>query len=173
MTGSESVIVTAPDGRSLEVAVAGPEDGELLLLHTGTPGGGVLYEPSTAKAAERGLREATYSRPGYGGSDRNEGRTVADCVADAAAIGDALGAERFYTLGGSGGGPHALACAALLPDRIACAVSVAGVAPFEADGLDWTAGMGQENLDEFAAAREGGATLVEFLEGMADHLKAV
>jgi pimeloyl-ACP methyl ester carboxylesterase len=103
----------------------------------------------------RGLRHVTYSRPGYGSSERNPGRTVADCAQDVSAIADALGVERLLTVGWSGGGPHALACAALLGERVAAAATVASVAPRDAEGLDWLAGMGEENLEEFAAA-EGG-----------------
>jgi pimeloyl-ACP methyl ester carboxylesterase len=170
---TETLTVAAADGRGLEVAVAGPEDGELLLVHTGTPGAALLYPPMVAAGAERGLRHAVYSRPGYGESDRVEGRKVADCGPDAAAIADALEAERFYTLGGSGGGPHALACAALLADRLIAVVTVAGVAPRRAAGLEWSAGMAEENLEEFAAAEQGGAALVEFLERIASHLRTV
>jgi pimeloyl-ACP methyl ester carboxylesterase len=93
-----------------------------------------------------------YSRPGFGGSTRQEGRTVADCAADAAAVADHLDAERFVTIGWSGGGPHALACAALLPDRVMAAATIAGVAPYDAEGLDWTAGMGQDNRIEYPLA---------------------
>src|SRR5262249_7126369 len=63
----------------------------------------------------------------------------------------------------SGGGPHALACAALRPDRFVAAVSLAGVAPLDADGLDWTAGMGESNVAEFGAARQGRESLEPLL----------
>ena len=169
----EPLTITAADGRRLEAVVAGPDDGELLLVHTGTPGAALLYEPMARAGGERGLRHAIYSRPGYGESDRNEGRAVADCAADAEAIADALGAERFYTLGGSGGGPHSLACAALLSERVIGAVTIASAAPRQAEGLDWLAGMGRENLDEFAAADEGGAALEGFLVRIAAHLAEV
>jgi pimeloyl-ACP methyl ester carboxylesterase len=89
---------------------------------------------------------------------------VADCAADAAAVADALGVERFYTVGRSGGGPHALACAALLPDRVIATATIAGVAPRSAEGLDWLDGMGQENIDENAAAEAGEEQLLAFLE---------
>jgi pimeloyl-ACP methyl ester carboxylesterase len=113
--------------------------------------------------AERGLRHVAYSRPGYGGSDRLPGRSVADCAADVEAIADELGVERFYTVGWSGGGPHALACAALLPARTRAAATLAGVAPRAAAGLDWLEGMGPENVEEFGAADAGAAQLEEFL----------
>jgi pimeloyl-ACP methyl ester carboxylesterase len=165
--------ITAGDGRRLEVAVAGPENGDLLLRHGGTPSAAHLFEPMIAAGSERGLRQALYSRPGYGESDRHEGRTVADCVPDAAAIADELGAERFHTLGGSGGGPHALACAALLPERVISAVTIASGAPRDAEGLDWLAGMGQENLDEFGAAENGEEALRAYLEGASAELEGV
>ena len=91
-------------------------------MHHGTPDSAhELWPPHVEEAAARGLRLAGYSRPGSGSSDRDQGRSVASCAADAAAVADALGAERFLTAGGSGGGPHALACAALLPDRVLAA----------------------------------------------------
>src|SRR5947207_5034917 len=102
-------IVEAPDGRRLEVFVEGPEGGTLVIHQHGTPSCGMLYGPRVAAAVARGLRIAGFSRPGYGSSDRNEGRTVADVAADVEAIADALGADCFYTTGGSGGAPHALA----------------------------------------------------------------
>jgi pimeloyl-ACP methyl ester carboxylesterase len=158
------LIVSGPGGRALEVVVSGPDDGIPLITHHGTPGAAVPYAPAVAAAAERGLRHVAYSRPGYGGSARDEGRAVASCAADVAAILDALGAERCYTYGESGGGPHALACAALLGDRVIKAASIAGIAPWVAEGLDWLAGMGEENVEEFAAAQSGPEPLRAFLE---------
>jgi pimeloyl-ACP methyl ester carboxylesterase len=114
--------------------------------------------------AERNLRHITYSRPGYGGSTRLSGRSLADCVTDVAAIADALGYERFYSVGGSGGAPHSIACAALLPDRVISAAAIATPAPLDAEGLDWTAGMGEENVQEIAAVRAGDRELEEYLE---------
>ena len=159
--------IDGPGGRPLEFELSGPQDGRLLVLHHGTPGEGSAYPPWTAEGAARGLRHLCYSRPGYAGSTRNSGRTVADCASDVAAILDALGEDRCFTAGISGGGPHALACAALLPDRVIAAASIAGVAPSDAPDLDFTAGMGAENIDEFAAAVAGEATLRPFLEEMA------
>ncbi len=156
--------VQAADGRLLEVELAGPPDGKPLLTHHGTPGAAGTYEPWVQAAAERNLLTVSYSRPGYGPSDRLEGRTVAACVDDVVAIVDALGFDRFYTAGGSGGGPHVMACAALIPDRVIAGVSIASPAPIDAEGLDWTQGMGQDNLDEVAALRAGDGELVAFLE---------
>jgi pimeloyl-ACP methyl ester carboxylesterase len=95
---------------------------------------------------------------------------VADCAEDVAAIADALGIDRFYTAGASGGAPHALACAALLGERVIGAAALAGPAPLDADGLDWFAGMAEENVAEYTAAQEGADQLVAFLEREASQL---
>src|SRR5213083_1680329 len=147
--------VDLPDGRCLEFVAGGPESGTPLVVHHGTPSAAVLFGPMVDAAARRGLRTVVYSRPGYGGSTARHGRAVADAAADTAAVVDALGADRFVTVGWSGGGPHALACAALLPDRCAAAATLAGVGPFGADDLDFLAGMGAENVAEFGAALKG------------------
>lgn len=152
------------DGRRLDVASAGPEDGTAVLFHTGTPGEGLVFDGLIEEGAKRGLRHISYSRPGYGHSARLPGRSVADCGADVEAIANAFGIDRFYTVGWSGGGPHALACAALLPGRTIAAATIAGVAPFQAAGLDWLAGMGEENVEEFAAARAGEEQLASYVE---------
>jgi pimeloyl-ACP methyl ester carboxylesterase len=153
-----------PGGRSLDVSVSGVGGGTPLVVHHGTPGERTQYPPFAAAAAARGLRYVSYSRPGYGGSSRQPGRAVVDCAADTAAILDRLGAQRCYTLGASGGGPHALACAALLPDRVLACATVAGIAPFDVAGLDFLADMGQENQQEFGAALAGPAQLRAYLE---------
>jgi pimeloyl-ACP methyl ester carboxylesterase len=147
--------VRAPDGRTLRAYAAGPADGTLVVVHHGTPAGGLLAGWWVDDAAARGLRLVGYDRPGYGGSTRQPGRTIADAAGDAAAIADAYGADRFLTWGVSGGGPHALACAALSSDRVIAAAAVASVAPYDADGLDFLTGMGQDNIDEFGAALDG------------------
>jgi pimeloyl-ACP methyl ester carboxylesterase len=161
------------DGRSLDVEVAGPDGGTPQFFLHGTPSDGRLYPPFAAAAAARGLRLVGYSRPGYGGSSRQPGRDVAACAADVAAIADRLGADRFYVAGASGGGPHTLACAALLPGRVLASATVAGAAPFDADGLDFLAGMGQENHEEFGAAVAGPAELRGYLERQVPELAEV
>jgi pimeloyl-ACP methyl ester carboxylesterase len=161
---TSTTYVMAGDGRELEVAVAGPPDGWALFSHHGTPGAAELLDPHVEAGAERNLRHITYSRPGYGRSTRFPGRTVASCAGDVAAVADALGCERFYSVGSSGGAPHSIACAALLPDRVIAAAAIASPAPIDAEGLDWTAGMGQENVAELAAAQVGGREFEEYLE---------
>jgi pimeloyl-ACP methyl ester carboxylesterase len=156
--------VSTRDRRRLEVVVAGPLGGRPLVLHGGTPSAAVPDEPLIAAAAARGLQTIAYSRPGYAASTEHRGRSVASAAADVAAILDALETDTFVTLGRSGGGPHALACAALLPDRCRAAATVAGVAPYPADGLDWLSGMGKENIEEFTLAIEGEAALAPWLE---------
>jgi pimeloyl-ACP methyl ester carboxylesterase len=142
-------LVHTADGRTLAVEEYGDPSGRPVLVHNGTPNSRYLYQHVVADAAARGLRLIGYDRPGYGGSSPHPGRTVADCAADARAICAALGAERVAMWGISGGGPHVLACAALLPDLVVAAASLASLAPAGADGLDWYAGMGQENADDF------------------------
>ena len=144
-----------------------------LVFHWGTPGAAVWFDALATAAAHAGLRFVTYSRPGYAGSSPRPGRSVADAAADVAAILDALGADTFVTLGWSGGGPHAVACAALLPDRCAAAASLAGVAPYGGEGLDWLAGMGPENVEEFSAAVAGEGALNAALLKMAGEFQTV
>jgi pimeloyl-ACP methyl ester carboxylesterase len=170
-TGRRSL--TRPDGRVIEFLVVGPEDGLPLVLHEGTPCGLVLYSPTLQAAAVRGLRVILAARPGYEGSTPRPGRRVVDVAEDTAAVLDDLGAGTFVTLGWSGGGPHALACAAALPGRCLAAGSIAGVAPYTADGLDWLGGMGPENVAEFGAALHDEAALTEFLGREAAMMSAI
>jgi pimeloyl-ACP methyl ester carboxylesterase len=164
--------IEGPHGR-LDVSVGGPEDGRSLLHHTGTPSAGLLFAPLVGVGAERGWRHISYARPGYGRSARHSGRSVADCTPDVVAIMDALGIDRFFTTGQSGGGPHALATAALLGDRVIAAATTGGVAPWTAEGLDFLEGMGEENHEEFGAALAGEAVLREWLEREATEMVSV
>jgi pimeloyl-ACP methyl ester carboxylesterase len=162
---TERLTIALTDGRTVEVLALGPPGGVPLVVHHGTPGGGLVpYEPKVETAVSHGLRVIHFARPGYSRSSPRPGRRVANVAADVAEILDALGAETFITHGTSGGGPHALACAALLPGRCLAAATIAGVAPSNADGLDWLAGMGPENIEEFGAARRGEDDLSAFLE---------
>ena len=163
MVNEQRITVPAADGRVLEVLVTGPDDALPLVFHTGTPSGLIGYPPLADAASARGLRTVLYSRPGYGGSTPQPGRLVADAAADVDKILERIGADEFVTAGWSGGGPHALACAALLPVRCLAAATIAGVAPSDSPGLDWMAGMAEENHEEFGAALAGEANLTGFL----------
>jgi pimeloyl-ACP methyl ester carboxylesterase len=163
--------VQTVDGRTLELLLAGPRDGEVLLFHHGTPGAAVLHQPLVDAAAAQGLRTVLYSRPGYGRSTPHHGRRVADAAADSRTVLDAVDADRFVTLGWSGGGPHALACAALLGDRCRAAAVIAGVAPLEGSPEEWTAGMGEDNVAEFSAALRGADALKVYLAADAEGLQ--
>lgn len=156
--------VTTADGRTMTVREGGDPDGVPVLVHNGTPSSSLLYEPHLRDAEDKGIRLFSYDRPGYGDSTRVKGRSVADCAEDVASVCDALGVERFCVWGISGGGPHALATAALLPDRVAAAAALAPVAPYGAEGLDFYEGMGEQNIEEFGAIFEGEEAHLAVLE---------
>src|ERR1035441_2509613 len=165
--------VQAPDGRQLEVVSSGPEGGRCFFLHSGTPSAAGAYPPLVAELAKRDLRFVPLARPGYAGSSAMAGRAVGDVATDVQAILDALKIDSFFCAGQSGGGPHALACAALLPHRVIATATLAGAAPWPADGLDWMAGMGPENIEEFNSAMKGRDALEPFLVREAASLKNV
>jgi pimeloyl-ACP methyl ester carboxylesterase len=173
MADEQRITVPADEGRVLEALVGGPDDALPLVFHTGTPNGLVWNAPLAEAAAARGLRTVLYARPGYGGSTPQPGRLVADAAADVDKILERIGADEFVTAGWSGGGPHALACAALLPVRCLAAATIAGVAPSDSPGLDWMAGMAEENHEEFGAALAGEADLTTFLDGAAGSLREI
>jgi pimeloyl-ACP methyl ester carboxylesterase len=147
-----------------QARTAGAQDARLPVfwLH-GTPNIGPPPAPLFPAAAENGVRWVSYDRPGYGGSSPGPDRDVASGAADVAAIADALGFGRFGVLGHSGGGPYALACAALLPDRVVGAVSMSGRAPYPAEGLDWLAGMRPGSAAELDATLAGRDALADLL----------
>jgi len=157
-------------GRNLDVEVTGPDDGVPLLYHHGSPGSLIQLRAMRRATAGRGLRLVTYSRPGYGDSTRWPGRAVADVAPDVAAVLDHLGAERCYVAGWSGGGPHAMGTAVHLPDRVIGTLVIASVAPVDADGLDFLAGMGEQNVEEFGLALRGEDELRPYLERAAPGL---
>jgi pimeloyl-ACP methyl ester carboxylesterase len=169
----QRVIVQAAGGRQLEALASGPSGGLTVVLHNGTPAGLMAAPAIVAATAERGLSLVLYARPGYENSTPDPGRRVSSAAADLAAVLDGLGVAEFVTVGWSGGGPHALACAALLPGRCLAAASMAGVAPYDAEGLDWVAGMGTENVEEFGAALAGEDALTSFLEPAARELAGI
>jgi pimeloyl-ACP methyl ester carboxylesterase len=153
-----------PDGRRLDVWLAGPAEATPLVFHAGTPGAGLPFAPFVGELAARGLRYVGFSRAGYGSSTRRPGRAVADVVEDTRLVLDSIGAGSAWVAGWSGGGPHALACAALMADRVLGTALIASVAPYPAEGLDFMAGMGAENIEEFQAAIDGSEALIAFKE---------
>src|ERR671916_1313979 len=143
------------DGRTLHAYDTGANDADdrlAVFWHHGSPNIGPPPEPLFAAADRLGIRWASYDRPGYGGSTPRPDRDVASAAADASAVADALGIERFAVMGHSSGGSHALACAALLPECVLGVVSVSGVAPFGAEGLDWFEGFGPGGAAQLRAA---------------------
>jgi pimeloyl-ACP methyl ester carboxylesterase len=141
----ETRTVHAADGRTLMLELGGDPAGLPILVYNGTPNTRHLYRPWLEDATAHGIRLMSYDRPGYGGSTPQPGRTVADCADDVRAIAAALGIERLGVWGVSGGGPHALACAALLPDLVAAAAAICSIAPYGVPDLDYFSGMGSEN----------------------------
>jgi len=166
-------LLRTADGRDIEYLTAGPQGDLPLVVHEGTPVGLSLNARLASAAVERNLRVVLAARPGYEASTPRPGRIVADVVADTAAVLDALGADEYLSIGFSGGGPHTLACAALAPGRCLAAASVAGVAPYGAAGLDFLAGMGPENIEEFGLAARGTDALTPFLDKEAQALGAI
>ena len=156
-----SIDVSVEDRRILRVADAGGDRDRILVLHNGSPHTGALIQPFVDLGVARGIRLVTYARPSYGGSTPQPGRTVASAASDVAAIAEALDLKRFAVLGVSGGGPHALACAALLPDQITAAVTLACPAPDT--GRDaWFEGM--QAPGALRSAMEGRASRTRYEE---------
>jgi pimeloyl-ACP methyl ester carboxylesterase len=136
----------------------------VFLFHHGTPSARVPFRAIERSVHNHGLRFVTWTRPGYGGSTPQPGRRVVDVVSDAEQFLDALGANRCVTAGWSGGGPHALACGAKLSARVSSVIVIAGVGPYGEEGLDFLAGMGEQNLEEFGAVLAGEQAARELLK---------
>jgi pimeloyl-ACP methyl ester carboxylesterase len=156
--------VRLSDGRTLRTYDTGGADapgGLTVVWHHGSPQTGTPLAPLLSAAAARVIRLVSYGRPGYGGSSPLPGRDVASAAADVAQVADALGIDRFAVMGASGGGPHALACAALLPDRVTGVVCLAGLAPFTED-FDWFAGMASDGA--LRASTAGRAARARYAE---------
>jgi pimeloyl-ACP methyl ester carboxylesterase len=181
--------ITTRDGRTVRIAEYGDPAGMPVITHNGTPNSRLVFEPYAEQAHRDGVRLISYDRPGYGESTRHEGRTAGDCAADVADIAAALGIDRLGVWGISGGGPHAIACAALLPELVPAVAALAAPAPFGAEGLDYYAGMGELNVEDIklelsdpAAARAKceqdrlemlSQTAAEMMEGMRSLLSPV
>lgn len=154
-TGERDGEFRAADGRVVTYSQYGPVGGRPLLVHNGTPGSRHVGPRISARFERYGFEALVLDRPGYGTSTRWPGRRVADVVTDVARLAEIMGWERFAVWGGSGGAPHALACAALLPDQIERCVAASGPAPYDAAGLDWFLGMSPGNVEEFSLALKG------------------
>ena len=172
MTFVREGTLTTPDGRTLAYVERGPESGTPVIVSHGTPGSRFARHPDPQMYERHGVRSIAYDRPGYGRSDPQRGRSVADAAADVAAIADELGFERFAVVGGSGGAPHALACGALLGGRVTRVGALVTPAPSDAEDFDFFEGLAELNVKEFGAALEGEGAIEAFLQPLADGIRA-
>lgn len=156
--------ISMPDGRRLVGFEGGASSDRVLTFCHGTPFPFSDYPYLEQEAERRNLRFVAWSRPGYGASSQQPGRTVSSFAEDARSVLATLGGERIIAAGWSGGGPHALSIGAHLADLCEAVITIGSVAPFEAEDLDWVAGMGPENIEEFALAQQGGAAFDAFLD---------
>lgn len=164
-------VVSALDGRRLSVESVGDPDGKPVFLLHGTPGCRNGPRPRGIALHRRGIRLISYDRPGYPGSDRLPGRSVEDAAYDVEAIADHFGISRFSVVGRSGGGPHALACAAVLTKRVVCVAALASLAPYHAEGLDWTQGMAESNVRVYSDAETDLGALAARLKEQAGQVR--
>ncbi len=174
----ETRTVSVGGGRDVCVEMGGHRGGVPILVHGGTPNSRHLYGPWVADASEKSIWLISYDRPGYGRSTVYAGHTVASGAEDVRAIAQALGIERLGAWGISGGGPYAMACAALLPDLVVAVAVVASLAPYGKDGLDYYLGMGERNVEDIklffsdreAARRKGYEDWTEFVAASPEQL---
>ncbi|MEV8328649.1 alpha/beta hydrolase [Kitasatospora sp. NPDC056731] len=164
-------MVKAPDGRALAVESLGDPRGRPVFLLHGMPGSRVGPHPRSTVLYRLGVRLISYDRPGYGDSTRQFGRRVSAAAADVRAIADDLKLDGFAVLGRSGGGPHALACAALLPQRVSRVAVLVGLAPRNAAGLDWYAGMTPSNVHAYQEAERGHDRIADAMEFRSRQIK--
>lgn len=164
-------VVKAPDGRKLSVESLGAPWGKPVFLFHGTPGVSTGPRPRGIVLHRLGIRLISYNRPGYRGSDRKLQRSVADAAEDVAAIADYFEIDRFSVVGRSGGAPHALACAAILNQRVSCGATLSSLAPCDAAGLDWSAGMTEFNVKAYRNARADLVTLIATLNEQAGQVR--
>ena len=161
----------ANDGRTLAFVERGAADGMPVLVCHGTPGSRLTRHPDPTMYERHGVRMVAYDRPGYGRSDPQLGRSVADAAADIAAIADELGFERFAVVGGSGGAPHALACGALLGDRVVRVGALVTPAPSDSPDFDFFTDLAEINVKEFGAAVQGREAIEAHLQAYVDELR--
>jgi pimeloyl-ACP methyl ester carboxylesterase len=161
----------ARDGRTLAFVQRGAEDGVPVIVCHGTPGSRRARHPDAGIYERHGVKMVAYDRPGYGGSDPNIGRSVADAASDIESIADELGFDRFAVVGGSGGAPHALACGALLEDRVLRVGALVTPAPSDTDDFDFYEGLADINVREFGAAVQGREAVEAFIQPYIDQLR--
>jgi pimeloyl-ACP methyl ester carboxylesterase len=166
-----SAVVRSKDGRALTFESWGAPGGVPVFLMHGTPGSRKGPHPRHSVLYKMGIRLIAYDRPGYGGSDPLADRAVAHAAADVEAIADHLGLDQFAVVGRSGGAPHALACAALLPERVTRSAVLVSLAPRDADGLDWYSGMTPSNVAEYRSAEAGYQVLADSISTYADRIR--
>jgi pimeloyl-ACP methyl ester carboxylesterase len=159
------------DGRDLTFEETGHPEGSAVFLLHGSPGSRLGPKPRASVLYRLGVRLVCYDRPGYGGSTRRQKRSVADAAVDIETIADQLGLESFSVVGRSGGGPHALAAAAELSDRVDRTAVLVGIAPSNAKGLDWLTGMTDANVREYETADNDWAKHVERLRIQAERVR--
>jgi pimeloyl-ACP methyl ester carboxylesterase len=164
--------LTTKDGRTLAYFERGSADGVPVIVSHGTPGSRFTRHPDPNIYERHGVRAVVYDRPGYGRSDPHPGRAVVDAAADVEALADELGFERFVVVGGSGGAPHALACGAVLGDRIIRVGALVTPAPSDADDFDFFDGLAELNVKEFGAALEGQEAIDAYLEPFVEGIRA-
>lgn len=157
-------MVKTADGRALAVEILGDPRGRPVFLLHGTPGSRVGPYPRSTVLYRLGVRLISFDRPGYGDSTRLPGRRVAAAATDVRVIADELGLERFAVVGRSGGGPHALACAALLPERVRRVAGLVSLAPRNAAGLDWYDRMTASNTRTYQEAERGHPRIADSLQ---------
>jgi pimeloyl-ACP methyl ester carboxylesterase len=163
---------TTAEGVELAYLEVGDPEGSPILYHHGTPGSRLEHHPSEDVYLDREIRWIAYDRPGYGRSGREPGRRVASAAGYAGALADHLGLERFALMGVSGGGPHTLACAALLPGRVTRAAVLVGAAPSDDPAFDFFAGMAEVNLEEFGAAAAGKEAVTAVLDPQVETIRS-
>ena len=159
------------DGRELEILDNRINSDSAIVFHHGTPGHASSWTEWLESAANAGIRALSYSRAGYGTSDRNPGRSVISINNDIAQLLDAKGIAKFVSIGWSGGGPHCIANT--FEPRNLGAISLAGVGAFGVSDLDFLEGMGPENHDEFGAALKGEVVIDQWMEDNAGAMKTV
>ncbi len=150
------------DGRNLDLLISSHISNKAILFHHGTPSDSTLWTDWIAEFEFSGITCIAYSRPGYATSDRQQGRRVVDILKDLVEVTNNFGIEHFVSVGWSGGGPHALATT--LDPRCRGVISIAGVGAYGVPDLDFMAGMGPENIEEFGCAVAGQEALTEWME---------